>query len=711
MAPAQDDEYDGPESGHESAHLVVGIILVWSAVAVLIFSLSFLCLACLRRLPCRHAGSLTRFVALRMREACHHLWCAKDEKLIGLARQRYSQAQKMTGLGLLYVVFTPLLMYLVFHKRAALWGAVVDVDWAQRSLTDRSVLATLVLVSVPILLGAAFPRWTTQRSISCFHALVLARFACQLAFARTAEHHMYHNGWMTCGRLIFAIVSGDPLSTIVLNVGFTAVDVALMQQQSYPAGLSSYFVREVFGLMTICCVSLLFYSSIVSEAQRTLEAELLDKVLSAMCDAVVHLRDDLSIKHPSPKLAVLLLRSPFGKALKGHSFLELAPSGPDRDRLQQCISADIGSMALPQLLHTNLLDANGTSVPVEIIYFWYQDLDDKMSCIVGVQDVGEEQRTITPDTLNVQTVGACDSFSVICEDIDFISFQPPEIELGIWIDCADPGYRIVRCTDGFAALSAQRSLGSKFLDWVPASAMLAEWVHCSVYAYLEGATLPSPLLAVVLQPPCEGRAEIQLTADVEVGAVQEGGQGASEESECCGSDGGDGIFVFLKLTNVMKTRSKRRQQMQRTPASGAGDNTSAAASSSVFSHWQSSNILVWCVAGSLDLKIIRCTALFAKLVGTSACFAGFRDIVCEADDFKLWLHEHAQAGGSACSDIVSTEVALRGLHPESKKEHVFLMTCFLSFESPTQQVEKDLDSAIPQPGLVVRLEFFHSTTL
>ena len=144
----------------------------------------------------------------------------------------------------------------------------------------------------------------------------------------------------------------------------------------------------------------------VSKAEALLEARqsnrtraLVHRLLSAMCDCMVHLDSELRIVEPCPKLSSLLLRSSATSPLLAQSFLQFMP--PDEherfiqhirnEELQQASSCGNAAAAdlLAFSLHLNLVDANGVLVPIEIFSSFVRDIDGTAFHLVGIkEDVG-----------------------------------------------------------------------------------------------------------------------------------------------------------------------------------------------------------------------------------------------------------------------------------------------------------------------------------
>jgi hypothetical protein len=162
---------------------------------------------------------------------------------------------------------------------------------------------------------------------------------------------------------------------------------------------------ESFALAVILFMGWIFFKWTYSEARATLEAKTLarseatvHRLLSAMCDAVVHLGSDCRILHPCPKLEVLLLKSRTHSGLQGTPFMDLLDSS-ERDRFDHFLSSvtnepsghdvvDPEDMACT--LHLHMRDATGTKVPVQIFHGSCLDINEQICHLVGIR---EDQET------------------------------------------------------------------------------------------------------------------------------------------------------------------------------------------------------------------------------------------------------------------------------------------------------------------------------
>lgn len=123
-------------------------------------------------------------------------------------------------------------------------------------------------------------------------------------------------------------------------------------------------------------------------------------LLSMICDAVVHLRQDFTLREPCPRLSALLLRSPTLNDVPFKRYL----SEMDVERFEQ-FAAESSKSLLGQArsLHVHLRDSLGSLVPVQIFMTSYQDLEDTTNHLIGVTEESNEvaQAQRIPDVSHV----------------------------------------------------------------------------------------------------------------------------------------------------------------------------------------------------------------------------------------------------------------------------------------------------------------------
>eukprot|EP00928_Gymnodinium_smaydae_P036276 TRINITY_DN25377_c0_g1_i1.p1 TRINITY_DN25377_c0_g1~~TRINITY_DN25377_c0_g1_i1.p1 ORF type:complete len:630 (+),score=126.72 TRINITY_DN25377_c0_g1_i1:110-1999(+) len=129
------------------------------------------------------------------------------------------------------------------------------------------------------------------------------------------------------------------------------------------------------------------------------------RVLSSMCDAIVHLDSEHKLASPCPKLAGLLLRHGSVSTGEGASFVDHLAEG-ERERFEEFLRKEAqlvqeqtvedaeGDDDIGHVYHSSLRDVNGTRVPVHLHCSCFVDHDDNVRHTIGVVEVGSEERTV-----------------------------------------------------------------------------------------------------------------------------------------------------------------------------------------------------------------------------------------------------------------------------------------------------------------------------
>lgn len=126
--------------------------------------------------------------------------------------------------------------------------------------------------------------------------------------------------------------------------------------------------------------------AMVREMKASRSEATLKSLLGVMCDAVVHLKADLTLRERCPQLAALLLR---GAAMPGDS--ELPPftryvHESDRARFEDFISAETLEPGHAQSIHISLVDSMGQLVRVQLFHAAVLDLSSQVSHLIGITE-------------------------------------------------------------------------------------------------------------------------------------------------------------------------------------------------------------------------------------------------------------------------------------------------------------------------------------
>ena len=235
-----------------------------------------------------------------------------------------------------------------------------------------------------------------------------------------------------------------------------------------------------------------------SEARATLEAKNLrrseatmHRLLSAMCDAVVHLGSDCLIRHPCPKLEVLLLKSRTHSGLQGTPFMDLLDSS-EQDRFDHFLSSvtdmppreELADHALNSALadqenmactfHSHVRDALDKQVPIQIFHGSYFDLNEQVCHIIGIREDQDTVQGVQPLAPQASANGSLSPLMEQCtlpmnealsDNSSTLSAPESAGEVTAWVDITTPAYRVVQCTAGSSALCPSSNDNMELLQW------------------------------------------------------------------------------------------------------------------------------------------------------------------------------------------------------------------------------------------------------
>lgn len=201
--------------------------------------------------------------------------------------------------------------------------------------------------------------------------------------------------------IIATIGCGTVAQISVLNLFLSMFFIFLMQSR-WCDELDGHFTLQFTafseltqGVMLPVLIAHMLKTWDSNLARANLEARLasqgrtaVDAVLSALCDAVVHVDEGCRIVEPAPKLAGLLLREPQVGSLQGSSLVDLVM---EEDRPN--FASYIGREALHQeatvapALHVRLQDARGHGVLVQLLHGRCVEVDGSCGHLLGIRDL------------------------------------------------------------------------------------------------------------------------------------------------------------------------------------------------------------------------------------------------------------------------------------------------------------------------------------
>ncbi|CAK0841588.1 unnamed protein product, partial [Prorocentrum cordatum] len=269
------------------------------------------------------------------------------------------------------------------------YGVPSEVEDAAQHTTTTMVLLIRQFVST---LWLAFPRLQTPSCIRIGIVLVYVR----LAF----EAHMQCVGdlavWVAVTapvRLGASLMLGDVLVTTCLNVSLSTM-VFCFHTDGW------HLTSQVYTCACIFCVNWAIDCLRYAQCKSVLEARIshsvevaADGLLSQLCDAVVHLGEDMRITQPSPHLAALLLWPSSCGGMRNVSFLDLFSCSAESERVRGFLLRDTPGA---DMLHASMKDSNDVDVTAQLFHICGKDFDDQIFHVVGVREDAESFRMPPP---------------------------------------------------------------------------------------------------------------------------------------------------------------------------------------------------------------------------------------------------------------------------------------------------------------------------
>eukprot|EP00928_Gymnodinium_smaydae_P061667 TRINITY_DN45700_c0_g1_i2.p1 TRINITY_DN45700_c0_g1~~TRINITY_DN45700_c0_g1_i2.p1 ORF type:complete len:801 (+),score=49.36 TRINITY_DN45700_c0_g1_i2:51-2453(+) len=195
-------------------------------------------------------------------------------------------------------------------------------------------------------------------------------------------------------RCISALFLGDVRTAIIQNsllsmVRCCAYSFAVQMKPSSLAPPDLFYQQECVAAFFIVCMTWVAEKSFDAEVRARLSEQearngkaTADSMLSAACDAVVHLDADMTISEPAPKVAAMLC-DPSAR-LEGQAFSELlVPEDASRFR-SICEAAQRDKHT--QAMNVSLIDASSALLQAQLLVTGYKDVYDRIGYAVGVSE-------------------------------------------------------------------------------------------------------------------------------------------------------------------------------------------------------------------------------------------------------------------------------------------------------------------------------------
>jgi len=374
------------------------------------------------------------------------------------------------------------------------------------------------------------------------------------------EKHYIH--YVGSQRLVLMFLLGNLKFSFAVNVAYTICNFTIYFLNF---GFDNYHhVYEFLSLLLLLLMAWIFHTWAYAEARATLEAKNLrrseatmHRLLSAMCDAVVHLGPDYLIRYPAPQLEVLLLKSRTRASLQGTLLTDLFVDESERDRFHhfllssqthgpigpgQELTADHAVDSAPAVqenpactFHSHMRDASDTKVSVQIFHGSYLDIDEQVCHVVGIREDTETASRLHVLEPRASADGG-GGLSPLLEhyampmkeaETDGSSLSASEAagEAAVWVDTSTPMYKVVRCTAGFSELCGPWTEGIELLKWIKGKEqcrMFQVWAEECFNSHMHDGRLDEDTckIAMKLSPPHFRRCKLQVVATIELVEIE-----------------------------------------------------------------------------------------------------------------------------------------------------------------------------------------------
>jgi len=478
--------------------------------------------------------------------------------------------------------------------------------WAWVTVTEWDFLPGTFCLWV-VRLAMQFPVLIRAWTVNLFFAVLMARMAVRdFLVPSLLQSGQYYIHFIASQRLLIFFLQGYSWTAIASNIAYTVCSLCIFY---YNFGWDQYhFIYESMALVVVLVLGRIFHKWTYAEARATIEAKALarsqatvQRLLSAMCDAVVQFGSDGIIRHPCPKLEVLLLKSRTRSSLQGTPFNDFF-DGSERERLANFLSSmtnePYGSELPNQvevdltkqddvacMLHSHMRDATGTSVPVQIFHGSLRDINEEICHVVGIREDQETVSSMRPTDLPASVDSGLPPLIEHCimpatesvSDLSSISASSslPAAEVAVWLDTTTPAFSVVRYTAGFSALSGALADGTDLQSWISGKKQwkrFRSWVQEAFNTFYHGSEAPSGknptenTIEVTLSPPHLKRFKLVVKATVAVADIEVTGEDDHD-------DASQHIIMQLVFSNIswsqghaspnMRRRHSRPQETQR----------------------------------------------------------------------------------------------------------------------------------------------------
>lgn len=280
---------------------------------------------------------------------------------------------------------------------APILGALILGAKGNPALFVRFLAGEITIVTLAFFFFSFFPSQLTLRRVSVLLALCFTVIGVHPCTAPNSTTYYFVSFGGYAFQILFAQMLGDlrPLMLPILVVAaahtYTVASTALFTQ---PTASGTFSLGTVMaGVAFMLITALPTQLSLREQArQEVLQGEAAKgeatakSLLSAMCDAVIKLKSDLTLSNPSPPLEALLLRtSTFTRGACWY-FPSCVLEG-EIARVKDFLNHNNGEA---RSFHTTLVDALGTKVPVQLFHSPMTEMDGTMSHLLGILEDSKE---------------------------------------------------------------------------------------------------------------------------------------------------------------------------------------------------------------------------------------------------------------------------------------------------------------------------------
>lgn len=271
-----------------------------------------------------------------------------------------------------------------------------------RFITSRTTLEG-VLITIYSLYFSTFKHHLSTRVADVAFSFVFLALGAHTYFANTNYEYLTISRLVYSGQVTLSVAIGDSKRVVPLNLVSTLWQVLViyltpaLHDDWFSVGIDlaiSSIFNTGFAIFTETWL-MKEARAIVGEMQASRSQANVQNLLTVMCDAVVELHSDFTVKSGGQGLHAMLLRQPLPVGSEAPSFTKYMAED-DISRFQTFVDACLTQPGFSHMLHVNLIDAIGTSVKVQLFHTSVTDLDDKANHWLGITEERGQERDFFP---------------------------------------------------------------------------------------------------------------------------------------------------------------------------------------------------------------------------------------------------------------------------------------------------------------------------